>query len=81
LRLFQSVNIFYHVNQEDSDPTTRDPERAKQEKEFKIGATGFAESFGVLLASLVAMPVELELCKTQVRRGKLLCKSIDDTRS
>lgn len=63
------------MNQEGSDPL-QDTERAKQEKEFKIGATGFAESLGVLLASLVAMLTELELCKAQVRRGKLYCKNI-----
>ena len=73
------VNVFYRVNQEDPDPTTpggRDAERTKQEKEFKIGSIGFADSSGILLASLLAMPTEIELCKAQVHRGKMLCRSL-----
>jgi len=69
------VNCFYHINQipmrEDIDP-----ELAKQEREFQIGSVGFADSLGILCASLLAMPTELELCKAQVRRGKILCTAI-----
>jgi battenin len=53
-----------------------DPELAKQEREFQIGSVGFADSLGILCASLLAMPTELELCKAQVRRGKILCTAI-----
>jgi len=69
------VNVFYHINQlplrEDMDV-----ELAKQGREFQIGSIGFADSFGILCASLLAMPMELELCNAQVRRGKMLCKSL-----
>jgi len=69
------VNCFYHINQipmrEDIDP-----ELAKQEREFQIGSVGFADSLGILCASLLAMPTELELCKAQVRRGKMLCTAV-----
>lgn len=72
-----SVNVFYRVNQENPDPlSAQDSERTKQEKEFKIGSIGFSDSLGILMASLLAMPTELELCKAQVRRGKLLCQGL-----
>ncbi|KAL5520775.1 BTN1 [Sanghuangporus sanghuang] len=48
-------------------------ERAKQEREFQIGSIGFADSSGILLASIVAMPTELSLCRAQIARGKSLC--------
>ena len=51
-------------------------ERAKQEREFKIGSIGFADSTGILLASVLAVPTEVELCKAQVARGKTLCKAL-----
>ncbi|KAE9406551.1 batten's disease protein Cln3 [Gymnopus androsaceus JB14] len=71
------VNAFYRVNQERPDPSTaHDMERAKQEKEFKIGSIGFADSSGILFASLLAVPTELALCKAQTRRGKMLCKGL-----
>ena len=69
-----SVNVFYRVNQEESD--SPDPETAKQEKEFKIGSIGFSDSGGIVLASLASMPLELSLCAAQVRRGKGLCRSL-----
>jgi battenin len=70
------VNVFYRVNQEPADPRVIDAEVAKQEKEFKIGSIGFADSSGILVATLVAVPVELMLCNAQVNRGKSLCKTL-----
>jgi len=69
------VNMFYHINQMPARDGT-DAELAKQEREFQIGSVGFADSLGILCASLIAMPTELELCKAQVRRGKMLCASV-----
>lgn len=69
-----SVNVFYRINQEKSDSS--DPETAKQEKEFKIGSVGFSDSSGIMLASLLSMPLELSLCAAQVNRGKGLCRSL-----
>lgn len=72
-----SVNAFYRVGQEqvvdENGMETQDPERRKQEREFRIGSMGLADTIGILLASLVAMPTEIGLCKTQVRRGKDFC--------
>jgi len=68
------VNVFYRINQEKSNSS--DPETAKQEKEFKIGSVGFSDSSGIMLASLVSMPLELGLCAAQVNRGKGLCRSL-----
>ncbi|KAK0469059.1 batten's disease protein Cln3 [Desarmillaria tabescens] len=71
------VNVFYRVNQEHPDPNSaNDVERTRQEREFKIGSIGFADSSGILLASLVAVPTEVRLCRAQVRRGKLLCQGL-----
>ncbi|KAG6865746.1 hypothetical protein C0991_012218 [Blastosporella zonata] len=73
----RSVNVFYRINQERPDAqSAHDDERAKQEKEFKIGSIGFADSFGILFASLVAVPTEVALCRAQVGRGKMLCKGL-----
>ena len=76
-----SVNAFYHVNHEPpetppSNSTMNDLEWMRQEREFKIGSIGFADSSGILLASLVAMPMEIQLCKVQVDRGKMLCQGL-----
>lgn len=77
LSITSSVNVFYRVNHEPPDPSTNnDIERTRQEREFKIGSIGFSDSLGILFASILAVPTELELCKAQVRRGKLLCKGL-----
>lgn len=86
------VNTFYHVGRigsEDadtegaaqrSDGMSLDKEAAKQkrklEKEFRIGATGAADSCGILLASLISMPLEKRLCATQVQQGRSTCRDL-----
>ncbi|KAG1900117.1 batten's disease protein Cln3 [Suillus fuscotomentosus] len=71
------VNVFYCINQEQPDPaSTHDPDVIKQEREFKIGSIGFADSSGILLASILAVPTEMELCRAQVTRGKYLCQGL-----
>ncbi len=70
------MNVFYRINQEKHDTPGEDPERAKQEREFKIGSIGLADSTGILMASLLAVPTEIELCRAQVGRGKMFCKSL-----
>ena len=74
--ILHSVNVFYRVNQELPDPNNHDIERTRQEREFKIGSLGLADSAGILLASILAVPTEIELCKAQIRRGKMLCKGL-----
>ncbi|TFK25408.1 batten's disease protein Cln3 [Coprinopsis marcescibilis] len=72
------VNVFYRINHEPREPSARnnDIELTRQEREFKIGSIGFSDSTGILLASLLAVPTEIELCKAQVSRGKLHCRNI-----
>ncbi|KAJ7777956.1 batten's disease protein Cln3 [Mycena maculata] len=70
------VNVFYRINQEKPPHTTRDIERTRQEREFTIGSVGFADSTGILFASIFAVPMEVALCRQQVARGKLLCKGL-----
>ncbi|KAL5514711.1 hypothetical protein ACEPAG_2027 [Sanghuangporus baumii] len=55
---------------------TERKERTRQEREFQIGSIGFADSSGILLASIVAMPTELSLCRAQIARGKSLCAQL-----
>lgn len=77
LSLYHSVTVFYRINQEPPDPnTSHDIERTRQEREFKIGSLGFADSTGILLASILAVPTEIELCRAQLRRGKMLCEGL-----
>lgn len=71
-----SVNVFYRINQERLDSPGADAERAKQEREFKIGSIGLSDSTGILMASLLAVPTEIRLCKAQVARGKMFCQSL-----
>jgi battenin len=71
-----SVNVFYRINQEPPSSLHHDVERTKQEKEFKIGSIGFADSSGILLAAVAAVPTEVELCRAQVRRGKVFCRGL-----
>ncbi|KAL1948617.1 hypothetical protein VTO73DRAFT_10423 [Trametes versicolor] len=70
------VNVFYRINQEKNDVPGVDAERAKQEREFKIGSIGLADSTGILMASLLAVPTEIGLCRVQVARGKVFCQSL-----
>ncbi|KAH8102175.1 batten's disease protein Cln3 [Cristinia sonorae] len=71
------VNVFFRINQEENTVSAGgDPERAKQEREFKIGSIGFADSMGILLASIIAVPTEVQLCNAQAARGKMICKAL-----
>ncbi|KAJ7093914.1 batten's disease protein Cln3 [Mycena belliarum] len=71
------VNVFYRINQDPPSPNTaHDIERTRQEREFKIGSVGFADSSGILFAAVLAVPMEVALCRQQVSRGKLLCKGL-----
>ena len=73
-KLLHSVNVFYRVNQEQPDPSSvHDP---KQVREFRIGSIGFADTSGIFLAAILAVPTEVELCRAQVARGKYLCQGL-----
>lgn len=76
--VLRSVNVFYRVNQEkhESDGHGADPERTRQEREFRIGSIGLADSAGILMASLLAVPTEMGLCRVQVSRGKTFCQQL-----
>ena len=72
-----SVTVFYRINQERPNLSTLvDMERSRQELEFKIGSLGFSDSSGILLAALLAVPTEVQLCRAQVARMKMLCKGL-----
>ena len=67
LPLPRSVNAYFRAGQEPADA---------QERAFKMGAIGLADSLGILAASLIAMPTEISLCRAQVARGHLLCQDL-----
>lgn len=50
--------------------------RATQEHEFRIGCVGFGDTLGILTASVLSMPLQLQLCSAQVDRGYTLCKQV-----
>ena len=74
---FLSVTAFFRVGQESlesRDSPDVSPERLAQEREFQIGSIGLADSLGILMASVLAVPTEVALCKAQVARGRMLCR-------
>ncbi|TXT09063.1 hypothetical protein VHUM_02537 [Vanrija humicola] len=78
------VNTFFHVGHEgddgheddDTDASSVEEIKRKMEKEFRIGATGAADSCGILFASLISMPVEVALCNAQIARGRSTCRNM-----
>ncbi|SCZ92260.1 BZ3500_MvSof-1268-A1-R1_Chr5-2g07743 [Microbotryum saponariae] len=51
-------------------------ERKKLEREFRIASVGFADTLGILMASLVATGLEPWLVRQQVARGRTLCLNL-----
>lgn len=47
-----------------------------QEHEFRIGCVGFGDSLGILIASLISMPLQVGLCEHQVHTGRSLCQQV-----
>ncbi|PWN93879.1 batten's disease protein Cln3 [Acaromyces ingoldii] len=50
--------------------------RRAQEHEFRIGCVGVGDTLGILIASLLSMPLQVGLCDAQVRSGRELCKQV-----
>ena len=75
---WESVSSLHALNpNSDTDTDTdTDAERTLQSRAFQIGSIGFADSTGILLASIIAVPVEVGLCRMQVRRGKGVCAGL-----
>ncbi|KAL7409605.1 CLN3 protein-domain-containing protein [Mrakia frigida] len=84
------VNAFHHVGriEEGVDEVGVEARRERerrgevgevrrvQEREWRIGVVGAADSWGVLIASLIAMPLELSLCQAQVDMGRDTCRTL-----
>ncbi|AAW44170.1 basic amino acid transporter, putative [Cryptococcus deneoformans JEC21] len=51
-------------------------EKKAMEREFRIGAVGAADSTGILFASLISMPLEIALCRSQVDQGRTMCREL-----
>lgn len=60
----------------DDEATNVDLIRRGQEQEFRIGCLGVGDSLGILVASLISMPLQLGLCDAQVSRGRDLCRQV-----
>ncbi|GAA6039616.1 hypothetical protein JCM8097_002216 [Rhodosporidiobolus ruineniae] len=54
----------------------KSPARREQEKEFRIACVGFADTSGILAASLLSMPLEAALCASQASRGRTYCREL-----
>lgn len=82
------VNTFYHVGRIGVEGAKEGGEegegegeggmdaKSKLEREFRIGATGAADSCGILFASLISMPLEKRLCGMQVEQGRSTCRDL-----
>lgn len=72
------VNVFYRLTKsvEDVDSSGKSEERKKSEREFRIASVGFADTLGILCASLLSIGLEPWLCGVQVGRGRDLCREI-----
>jgi hypothetical protein len=70
------VNVFYRLGNDEDDGSTGDQGRRSLEREFCISAVGFADTLGILVASLVSIVLEPWLCGVQVGRGRMFCKSL-----
>ena len=50
--------------------------RTVQEYEFRIGSVSLGDSLGIVLASLVSIPLQVSLCHAQIARGRDLCTRV-----
>jgi len=88
MTFFHSVSVFYQIG---TDDELRQPDggieagqadegvvaaRRAQEHEYRIGCVGVGDTLGILLASLLSIPLEVSLCRAQIKRGRLLCKQV-----
>lgn len=82
-RFLFSVSVFYQIGTDDDGPDGAGEAdeavvaaRRAQEHEYRIGCVGVGDTLGILLASLLSIPLEVSLCNAQVRRGRRLCKEV-----
>ena len=72
---YSSVSVMSHIGGSDRSSVgpSGDSALSVQEYEFKIGSVGVGDSLGIVLASLVSIPLQVSLCQAQVARGRDLC--------
>lgn len=72
------VSVFYQIGTSGGVVSGDESEIARraQEDEFRVGCVGVGDSMGILVASLVSMPIQLGLCAAQVSSGRDLCKQV-----
>lgn len=77
---YSSVSVMSHIGGSDRSSVgpSGDSALSVQEYEFKIGSVGVGDSLGIVLASLVSIPLQVSLCQAQVARGRDLCTRIFD---
>ena len=74
---YSSVSVMSHIGGSDrSSVAPGDSALSVQEYEFKIGSVGVGDSLGIVLASLVSIPLQVSLCQAQVARGRDLCTRV-----
>ncbi|BGP18894.1 battenin CLN3 protein [Rhodosporidiobolus nylandii] len=74
---FHRLAVMQHDEEEEEGlGGGKSAERRKQEKEFRVASVGFADTLGILLASLVSSALEPALCAGQVARRRMYCKEL-----
>ena len=72
------VSVMSHIGGSDRAHTMPQEYSARtiQEYEFKIGSVSLGDSLGIVLATLVSIPLQVSLCHMQVVRGRDLCTRV-----
>ena len=72
------VSVMSHIGGSDRAHTMPQEYSARtiQEYEFKIGSVSLGDSLGIVLATLVSIPLQVSLCHMQVGRGRDLCTRV-----
>lgn len=72
------VSVMSHIGGSDRAHTLPQEYSARtiQEYEFKIGSVSLGDSLGIVLATLVSIPLQVSLCHMQVARGRDLCTRV-----
>ncbi|PWN22834.1 batten's disease protein Cln3 [Microstroma glucosiphilum] len=81
--VFYQIGTTHHQSKTISTDSSSSPEeveielaRRGQEQEFRVGCVGVGDSMGILLASIISMPLQLGLCDAQVKAGRELCAQL-----
>ncbi|GAA96738.1 uncharacterized protein L969DRAFT_90665 [Mixia osmundae IAM 14324] len=73
------VNVFHRLGLEEAENSSGvavSPESRIAQREFSIACVGFADTSGILAASLLSAWLQPRLCAYQVEHGRTLCREL-----